>query len=58
MRAKLYKIKQYKLWLKANKTITKEPRKKIINQKNKDCIVKNNMWRIVTWGLNWKQKKN
>lgn len=40
MRAKLKKIKQHKLWLKDeiqnNKNVTKEPKKKIKNQKNKD----------------------
>jgi septal ring factor EnvC (AmiA/AmiB activator) len=51
MRAKLKKIKQHKLWLndeiENNKTLTKELRKKIINQKNKDRIGENNIWQIV-----------
>ena len=33
--------------LKINNTLTKGPRKKIRNQKNKDQIKKNNLWQIV-----------
>jgi len=51
MRAKLKKIKQHKLWLndeiENNETLTKELRKKIINQKNKDRIGENNIWQFV-----------
>jgi hypothetical protein len=51
MRAKLEnKTKQHKVWwnneIKNNKILTKEPRKKVKNKKNKDGIEKNNIWQI------------
>jgi hypothetical protein len=39
--------------LKTNETLTKEPRKKIRNKKNKDWI-KKKIWQIVIQELNWK----
>ena len=57
MRAKLKTIKNlnfdWMMKLKTNETLTKEPRKKIRNQKNKDWI-KKNIWQIVIQELNWK----
>jgi hypothetical protein len=34
----------WKIKLNTNKTLTKEPRKKIRNKKNQDRIGKNNVW--------------
>jgi hypothetical protein len=39
------------------KTLTKGPRKKNWNQKNKEQNGKNNIWQIVIEWLNWKQTK-
>jgi hypothetical protein len=41
--------------LKARKTLTKEPRKKIKNQDNKDRNEKK-IWEILIEWLNWKKK--
>jgi len=38
--------------MKAKKTLTKKPKKKIKNQKNKDEIKKKNIWKIVIEILN------
>jgi hypothetical protein len=57
MRAKLKTIKNlnfdWMMKLKTNETLTKEPRKKIRNKKNKDWI-KKKIWQIVIQELNWK----
>ena len=40
------------------KTLTKWPRKKIKNWKNKNWNEKQNIWEIVIEELNWEKKQN
>ena len=51
MNAKLQKKKKHKFWLKKeieyDKTLTKDPKVKMTNQKNNDWIEENNIWQII-----------
>jgi len=62
MKAKLQKKKKHKLWLKKeieyDKTLTKDLKVKMTNQKNNDWIEENNIWQIIIQELNLKHKKN